>query len=390
MRPAVSVAQRPILLLSLKGRGFNGKNPASTGPYHPPKGDIRVMRFASTAACVTVLAIVATAAGVEETPTPFGATIEVKRILTEVRVVDDAGHPIADLGPEDFRVKIDGSRVEVESVSWIPTSRTAASMVANPVDGVLSSGTVLSVPESRLIVIVFQTDINLYRIKGVVRMAPQAAQFVRNLAPTDRVAFLTFESHLELRSDFTLDHQALAEMITTTEILDATIDPPEPSSPRLGEYFNFDQARKAATISRALELVGQALAPMPGPKTLVLFGWGLGRYNPGHRITTSGYPPAVAALAAARTSVFSLDITTADYHTLEAGLRRVSHDTGGLYLKTHLFPDTAIEKLTRVISSYYELSIVPPPEISSRYRIDVKVKRRGARVYVRQNHPIGR
>ena len=320
----------------------------------------------------------------------FGTTVDVTRILTEVRVVDDAGYPITDLGPEDFRVKISGTRAEVEAVTWIPTTNEAAALDATPQDDIVPPGIFVAEPPPRLIVVLFQTDINLYRIKGVVRMAPQAADFVRNLPPTDRVAFLTFESHLELRSDFTVDHQALAEMITTTEILDASIQPPQPSSPRLRESFDFKQARKAATMSDALELVAQALAPMPGPKTLVFFGWGVGRYNRGHRITTPGVTNAIAALTAARTSVFTLDITTADWHTLEIGLQKVSEDTGGIYLKTHLFPETAMDKLVRVISSYYELSIKPPPKLKYPYLIDVKVKRRGARVYVRQNHPSGR
>jgi len=347
-------------------------------------------RFIVRGAVLMMVLAMASTKTVAQTPTPFGTTVDVTRILTEVRVVDDAGYPIADLGPEDFRVKISGTRAEVEAVTWIPTTGEAAALDATPQDDIVPPGIFLAEPPPRLIVVLFQTDINLYRIKGVVRMAPQAADFVRNLAPSDRVAFLTFESHLELRSDFTVDHEALAEMITTTEILDSSIEAPQPSSPRLSESFNFKQARKAATMSDALELVAQSLAPMPGPKTLVLFGWGVGRYNRGHRITTPGVTNAISALTAARTSVFSLDITTADWHTLEIGLRKVSEDTGGIYLKTHLFPDTAMDKLVRVISSYYELSIKPPPKLKHPYLIDVKVKRRGARVYVRQNHPTGR
>jgi VWFA-related protein len=347
----------------------------------------RERAFVPAIVLTVVSAVVAlTPAGAQQTPTPFGTTVDVTRILTEVRVVDDAGHPIADLGPGDFRVKIDGKLADVEAVSWIPTTRDAAQMIATPRDGDTPAETFVTEPGPRLIVVLFQTDINLYRIKGVVRMAPQAADFVRNLAPEDRVAFLTFESHLELRSDFTTEHDALAKMITTTEILDGTIEPPTPSTPMLGDYFSADRARKAATMTEALEVVAQSLIPLPGPKTLVFFGWGVGRYNAGHRITTAGYGSAIGALAAARTSVFSLDITTADYHTLEIGLRKVSHDTGGIYLKTHLFPTSAMEKLVRVISSYYELSILPPPKLKHPYRIDVKVDRPGARVYVRQNH----
>jgi VWFA-related protein len=343
-----------------------------------------------TAVLLAPVAEASTPVGAQQLPTPFDTTVEVKRILTEVRVVDDGGHPIADLGPEAFQVKIDGKRAAVEAFSWIPTTAEAAAMFATPRNGVLPTGAILAVPEPRLIVVLFQSDINLYRIKGMVRMAPQAADFVGNLAPTDRVAFLTFESHLELRSDFTVNHGALAEMITTTEILDGTIEPPESSSPLLSEFFNNEVARKAATMTEVLEMVARALIPLPGPKTLVLFGWGVGRHNPGHPITTAGYGSAVGALAAARTSVFSLDITTADHHTLEIGLRKVSHDTGGIYLKTHLFPDGAMEKLVRVISSYYELSVVPPPKLQEPYLIDVKVKFPGARVDVRQNHATGR
>jgi VWFA-related protein len=334
-----------------------------------------------------MIATISTVVSAQQTPTPYGTTVEVTRILTEVRVVDDAGHPITGLGPDDFRVKISGKQAEVEAVSWIPTTRDAAKMAATPRAGIMPSGALLSVPGPRLIVVLFQTDINLYRIKGVVRMAPQAAEFVRELAPNDRVAFLTYESHLQLRSDFTTDHEALAKMITTTEILHGTIDPPIPSEPRLSEYLNLKQAKSAATMSRGLELVGQALAQFPGPKTLVLFGWGVGRFNPGHRITTPELTSAIASLTTARTSVFSVDITSADYHTLEIGLQKLSDDTGGLYFRSYLFPDVAMEQLVRVISSYYELSIKPPPKFKHPYHITVKVKRKGARVYVRQNHP---
>jgi VWFA-related protein len=320
----------------------------------------------------------------------FGTRVEVARILTEVRVVDSSGEPIRGLAAEDFRVRIDGRRATVESVLWVPTSGEI------PSDGLVVPGTVAgpaleTSPEPRLIVVVFQTDIALYRIKGVVRMAPEAAQFVRGLGPRDRVALFTFESHLEMRADFTDDHEAVAAMLNTKEILHGREEAPAPASPSLADYFVPETGRKAATLTRALELIGRALIPIPGPKTIVLFGWGLGRYNAGHSIIERGsYGPALTMLAAARASVFSLDITSADFHTLEAGLRRISDDTGGLYIKTNRFPGTAIAKLTRMITSYYELAIVPPPDLAEDYRIRVKVKRPGTEVYVRQNTPAWR
>jgi VWFA-related protein len=328
-----------------------------------------------------VVVMAASVCAAQSAPTPFGTTVEVKRLLTEVRVVDRSGEPVQGLQAADFRVTIDGVPVEVESALWVPTA--AASITsATPAPGERRIAT----PEPRLVVVIFQTDINLYRLKGLVRMAPEAARFVRNLDPSDRVAFLTFESHLELRADFTDDHEAVAAMLTTKEVLNGRMAPPEPSGPSLSGTFDHEKAKNAATLTMALEVVGRSLQPLSGPKTVVLFGWGLGRFNPGHPITEGHfYGPAVESLAAARASVFSLDITTADFHTLELGLRRISEDTGGLYVKTNRFPGTAIDKLTRMITSYYELSLIPPEDLDERYTIKVKVDRPGTEVHVRQN-----
>ena len=340
-------------------------------------------RLTGLVSCVAFAA--AGAVAQESTPTPFGAVVEVSRILTEVRVVDRSGEPVQGLTVDDFQVSINGRPVTVDSVAWVPTSGEAPVQLPGPPTTV-GAKTTAPHPEPRLIVVVFQTDINLYRLKGVVRMAPEAAAFVRNLGPRDRVALFAFESHLELRSDFTSDHEAVADMLNTKEILNGRMTPPVAASPSLAASFDPDEARRAATLTRALEVIGRSLIPIPGPKTVVLFGWGLGRYNVGHSIIEKhSYGPAVAMLAAARASVFSLDITTADYHTLEFGLRRISHDTGGLYIKTNRFPGTAIDKLTRMITSYYELSIIPPPDLAEAYEIKVKVQRPATEVYVRQN-----
>jgi len=328
----------------------------------------------------------------QETPTPFGTVVEVSRILTEVRVVAYDGSPVLGLGAEDFTVKIGGERVDVESVTWIPSTAEAAAdslshqQAAQPIRQHESPPP----PEGRLIVMLFQNDFTMHisRTVGLVRMAPKASEFVGNLGPEDKIALLVFESHLQLRSDFTKDHAALAEMVNTREILKGDMEPPKPVSPSMADSFDFEEARKAANMARALELIGEALKPIPGTKSLVFFGWGLGRMSAGARVTVGdGYRKAMEALSVARTSVFSLDITNADYHSLGVGLRTVAEDTGGFYVKTHLFPDTAMKKLVRVISSYYELSMIPPPDLGESYTIEVMVKRPRTEVYVRQYHP---
>jgi hypothetical protein len=219
-------------------------------------------------------------------------------------------------------------------------------------------------------------------------MTPRASDFVAGLGLGDKVAVLVYTSHLQLRADFTDDHEAIAEMLTPQEVLRGRVEPPTASGPSLGRHLDADDAKKAASMADALELIGEALKPIPGTKSLVFFGYALGRMSAGARITIDdGYRRAMEALSGSRTSVFSLDVTDADSHSLALGLRTIAEDTGGFYVKTHQFPDIAMKKLVRVISSYYELEIIPPPDLEDDYTIKVSLDRPRTDVYVRQDHP---
>lgn len=355
------------------------------GPVHSAMARVRPRHGA-----VLVALLLAPAVGAQEPPTPFGGAIDVTRIVTEVRVVDHDGFPVTGLGADDFRVKVDGRDARVESVSWVP----AAAGVERPPTAVESIPERSAAPEDeaegRLIVVVVQTDLALRasRTIGLLRVAPHARDFISALAPEDRVALLVVGSRLELRSDFTADHQSVAAMLTPTEVLEGALPAPRPSGPSLAANLDADDMAGTASMSRALELVGLALQPVEGTKSLVFIGFALGRMSAGPRVTVGDqYRRAMEALTAARTSVFALDICDADYHSLELGMRLVSDDTGGFYIKTHIFPEIAMQKLARVISSYYELSIVPPDGTREPYRIKVRVPRRQTDVHVRQYHP---
>jgi VWFA-related protein len=347
-------------------------------------------KYCRAVATVAATLCVQVASAQEPTPTPFGATIEVRRIVTEVRVVDHDGSPVLGLTPDDFKVKINGDRAEVESVLWVPTTADAVDRGVDDPRRELRPEDIPYPPEDRLIVILFQIDFGLQnsRTVGLLRMAPRASEFVSDLGPGDRVAVLVYGSHLELRADFTDNHQELAAILTPSEILQGRTRQPDPDGPSLGEYLDPESMGDAASAADALEVVGNALKEIPGPKSLVFFGYALGQMSAGPRITIDdSYPKAMKALADARTSVFSLDVTHADAHSLEVGLRQVAEDTGGFYIKTHLFPELAMTKLVRVISSYYEISIIPPPDLDEDYTIKIKVDRPRTDIYVRQDHP---
>ena len=189
----------------------------------------------------------------------------------------------------------------------------------------------------------FQTDFGraTARVKGQMRMIAHANDFLETLLPTDRVAVVQFDSHLKVRQDFTDDREKLRDAITNSLLVSRVGVPERVPLPSLMSGLRIEDARRAASPEKALFLLGNALLPIPGPKSMVMFGWGLGRFGSGGVTMTRDYSLARRALEQSRTAVFSMDICDCDYHSLEVGQQKVSADTGGFYAKTHLFPTLA-------------------------------------------------
>lgn len=139
-------------------------------------------------------------------------------------------------------------------------------------------------------------------------------------------------------------------------------------------------------IERALELIGEALEPLPGAKSLVLIGHGFGRFSRSGVTMEYDYGPARDALIASRTSVFSLDVTNADYHSLEAGLQLISEQTGGFYARTNVFPDFAMQRLSGALAGYYVLFVEKPETRRAMHDIEVQLTRRKGRVLATRSY----
>lgn len=293
--------------------------------------------------------------------------ITVERIIIDAHVTDDRGTPIEDLRPSDFRVLIDGKPAEIEAVEWIPANQP---LLDPDLDVDLENA-----PPGRLLVFFFQTDFNRVssRVVGQMRMITHAMEFLETLLPSDRVAVVQFDSHLKIRQDFTDDREKLRDAITRSLMIERVDTPERVPLPSLMSRLDLGEARRAASPEKALLLLGNALTPIPGPKSLVMFGWGLGRFGSTGVRMTPDYTKARRALEQARTAVFSLDICDCDYHSLEVGLQKASEDTGGFYAKTHLFPKFAMSKLQRTLSGRYELVVKKTTETRGVHTIDVSV-----------------
>ncbi len=313
----------------------------------------------------------------------------VERVLLDAFVSDSHGNPLIGLGPEDFVVRVDGRSVTLTAVDWVPASEPEAASPSVPDDSKPdSSDTTPQVvrpptyPPGRLIVIFFQTDFARMRLSGQVRMAHYAASFLNTLLPTDRVAVLSFDSHLKLRQDFTKDRTRLSSAIFRCLRIDRQ-EPlrPEPF-PSLAATFDYQAAKEAASVEQGLSVMGRALAGLGGAKTILYFGWGF-RVN--HAPSeTRDMIEALGELARARASLFALDVTDADYHTLEVELEAVAAATGGAYEKTHLFPSQVMDRTARTISGRYVLEFERPEGPRGSHSVEVTLSRgRRAQVHAR-------
>lgn len=313
----------------------------------------------------------------------------VERVVVDAHVVQPDGSPIPSLGPSDFVVKVDGQVVPLESVDWLPTGTPEVDPHAlAPLDASGPSPASADVPPGRVIVLFFETDHETSRLLGLVRMGIQARRFLTTLDPTDRVAVVSYDTHLKLRQDFTGDRAKLERAIHAA-IRRGEAAPADPDShPSLARFLDDGEARRCATPERALELVARAVKTIPGGKSMLFFGWGLGTVGglTGPNASEQrAWTEAMHRMAEARVNIFTLDVTDADYHSLEGSIEQIADLTGGHYEKTHLFPELVMDRVGRAISGRYVLVFVKPKAPRGDHAIEVALAHgRKGRVFARQ------
>jgi hypothetical protein len=196
---------------------------------------------------------------------------------------------------------------------------------------------------------------------GFLQMLRRARDMLDSLGAEDRVAVVSFDSHLKVWTDFTPIARACGTCSTARSCSSAC--PSCLPATRRPSWSISSPGRPGARPRRRRRCGSWARrsAELPGTKSLVLFGWGMGSWSPGVGVFLDhDYGPARQALVEGHVTVFALDVTNADYHTLEVGLEQVAEDTGGFYTKTHLFPSQAFDRLGRALEGHYVLTFAKP------------------------------
>jgi VWFA-related protein len=326
------------------------------------------------------LLVAAASAGQEQEPPHVLPRVETSRVVLEARVTDSHGRPMPTLGPEDFRLEIDGRAIPLESSVWVAESPNVPHALPSP------GAPPVAASPGRLVVLLFQKDFDRSRLGGLLQAIGQAKDLVAPFSPLDRVAVLTYDSHLRLHLDFTSDFDAVRRVLDESVLLrwPEPIAPGEP--PSLAAHLDREAARRAAMPEQALLALGRALREIPGAKTVLFFGWGLGRLSGGMFVMENAYDEARAALDEAHAAVFCLDVTDADWHSLETGLRQVAADTGGDYYKVYENAGAALSRVAAALAGHYVLAFERPQGRRGEHRIQLALAGRHGTVLTRTRY----
>jgi len=380
-------------------------------------------------------------------PSPvFRSGVDV--IVVDVRVTTGDGTPVAGLTADQFEVRVDGQPRRVLSAEFTSFGSGSASRPAtqvSPWDAVYSTNereTELTAPGRLVALLVDQGSFRPFAAQAAIT---GAQRMIDQLQPSDSVALITFPSPGPT-VNFTRDvrtvraavgkiigmadspgsplrnvslmeagHIARGDDLVTRRVKDREC----PSPPYRGiDKAECDQevemearsimagvTRQVMRSVAGLQSAIASLGSVDGPKTAVLVSAGLASDNRVDGMASSRDLTALARAATlARVSLFVLHldhsfldsrsadrrfITTTpmdDASTMSAGLETLAEASGGTLLRVVAAADAAFERIAREISATYLLGVesVPADRDGKPHRIDVRVRRPGARVSHRE------
>ncbi len=298
----------------------------------------------------------------DQKPREVHEKVVVSRVVITGHVVDRFAKPIPGLTAADFRLRVDGQDTSIESVEWIPAPRETEGIpvVASSAEPVQGKKTVPVGNGGRLVVLLFQWEIAGQKDVGFVRMMREAKRFVENSDPRDWFAVLGFGSSLRLLQDFTTDHAAVNEAILKIRNTGWHGVREEADGPTVTSQIA--SCGRSDSIEAGLQCIGTSLQHLPGPKTVLFFGWTAATTRDMWRLH---YASVIDAMGKAEASVFSLDVSNGRRYgnkLLLASFATLAFETGGLYHATYDFPGLARQRVQNALEGYYELVFRPTAE----------------------------
>jgi VWFA-related protein len=354
------------------------------------------MRSQPLIAAFAVVLLLPSAVAAQETPRDGGFTeeFEVSEVLLDVLVTDRDGNVIVGLGEDDFEVVEGGRPVDLTSVTFY-SNRPRLDAAGERVEEAASER----------YFIVFFHDQATSNVAGLLTRQMDAARRSRDwlaeLQLDDYVAVVSYDSSLQVHTDFTRDRSEILRALDEAAVGDEPEGnwpsrlPPEGGPSLLRQLPRGKELVKATKdIYDALIAVSEASESLVGRKNLILFSGGFGRINdmglfePDRR----HQEPMERALNDANVAVYSIDIfPPGTDHALSNQLSLLAEQTGGRFYPNVVNFATPMIDVATETSGYYLLAYQSPhPRGETGFQdVEVRLKNPDLRVKARQGYVFG-
>lgn len=297
-------------------------------------------------------------------PAPLAEEISVSLLSFRARVVDASGAPLAHLEPKDFRVRAGDKAIPVLAVDYVERSVSPADSADPelPIDPEGDPNVLQASMQGQLFVVFVEAvpresehhGPRLNPIAGRGRIPAALQRLVSGLPPDARLAVVAHGAGLVPVFDFSRDREAAWQAVVRA--LDGRAEPPSaPAEGGLSLVAALDTptARAATSPEQALALTAEALAPLPGEKTLLYVGMGTGAFHLARPSPSPEIEELLATLARARATVFVVSRLGLISPGSRQALGLLSGSTGGSWAAS----EKEIDRLARTLAGYYVVSL---------------------------------
>lgn len=328
--------------------------------------------------------------------------ITVRKQVVDVRVVRNNGDLVETLTPEDFNLRVNGKKVAVESVDFVRFEEAVETLEelkaaikeerAEDEGFIDEMGYYLQEYDAEVqgapwFVFFIQGDLAAVRDGSTARAIIHAKEAVERLPKNAYISVIHFATHMELVCDFTQDHDLVIQALDQARSRDPENVFRGTSFPSLAAYLDETEMADVADVETALHKSADALRPFPGVKNMIYVGWGFGMYHRDKTVMRGRYDDAVKAMNRAQVTVFSLDVTQVDQHSLETGMEEIAFETGGTYQSLFKFPANKFKEVARQVQGYYRITFEIPDDLGERPKFKLKLAR-GVKGYLYVRNPL--
>jgi VWFA-related protein len=293
---------------------------------------------------------------------PFTERVDVNLVQLDAIVTDSRGNQMLGLGKDDFVVRENGQPLPVDSVDYFSNRR----LINAPESA--AAFKVERVHEERYLIFFFDKITSDFSSQAeMIRARNDVIRFLDDrLRAEDRVAIVGHDVRLKVYSDFTSDKAQIRRALNdaTSYGLGLRTKNAAATGPSIMRNMDIDRMiSKTGSVYEALDLLGDALRPIPARKDVVIFSNGI--IGPDEDVRgglimnrSRYYDPMIESLNSADVTLYPVSLQSGPIvpEYVHQNLSTMAADTNGEYYRLHASYVTPLKQIEKKTAGYYLIS----------------------------------